>query len=111
MRFEFNARQDARPLERLVDGFIFLSGGIFVFVDSLALMADEHGFGGIRPEVVARELLDEAVAPLAARYDDAELERAAAILKAAMESIGRRFYPDHYDAGAVPGPPPGTRLH
>ena len=107
MRFEFNARPNARPLEQLVDGFIFLSGGIFAFIESLAVMADEHGFGGIRPEVVARELLDEAVAPLSSSYDDAELERAAQVLKAAIESIGRRFYPDQYEPGARSG----ARLH
>ena len=80
-----------------MDRCIFLSGGIFMFIDGLAIRAAEHGFAGkIRIEVIARELLDEAVAPLADDYDEAELERAVQILGDAIERIGRRFYAEHY---------------
>jgi hypothetical protein len=100
MRLDFSARPDAQPLEQLVDGFLFLSGGIFCFIDGLAMTADDHGFGGnIRLEVVARELLDGAVAPLASQYDESDLERAAEILRGAIESIGRQFYASQYESG------------
>ena len=81
-----------------MDRCIFLSGGIFMFIDGLAMTADTHGFGGkVRLEVIARELLDAAVEPLSSEYEEAELERAVEILGDAIERIGRRFYADHYD--------------
>jgi hypothetical protein len=103
MRLEFNARPNARPLEQLVDGFIFLSGGILQFLDGLDELAHETGFGGkVRIEVVARELLDGAVEPLAAKYDEADLERAAEVLRAAIDRIGRRFYAHQYEGDDSP---------
>lgn len=81
-----------------MDRCIFLSGGIFTFIDGLAVTAHAHGFAGkVRIEVIARELLDEAVKPLADDYDEAELERAVQILGDAIDRIGRRFYADQYE--------------
>ena len=97
-RVEFYPRPDATPLQQLVDGFIFLSGGIFQFVEGVAQRAEEWGFAGkIRLDVVTKDLLDEAVEPLAEQYSEAELERSMEILRGAIERIGRRFYSHEYD--------------
>jgi hypothetical protein len=97
MRLHFLARPDAQPLEQLVDGFIFLSGGIFDFLERLAATAEATGFGGkVRLDVVARDLLDRALAPLASDYDADRLASAAEVLGAAIERIGREFYAEQY---------------
>jgi hypothetical protein len=101
MRIEFSPRQDGQPLERLADRLIFLSGGIFQLIERLRAAADANGFGGkVRLNVVARELIDDALAPLASEYDSDELERAVVLLAQAIELIGREFYPEQYTEGA-----------
>ena len=80
MRLEFSAREDAAPLERIVDGLVFLSGGIWHLIERVGLAAEEHGFAGkVRLEVVTKDLLDMAVEPLAAEYSEGDLERASEI--------------------------------
>ena len=104
MRIEFLPRQGAEPLEQLADGLIFLSGGIFQLIEGVRAAADAYGFSGkVRLDVVVRELLDGALEPLASQYDSDDLERAAAILSAAIERIGREFFPEQYgDSSPIP---------
>lgn len=98
MRIEFSARPNADPLERIVDGFVFLSGGIFQLIERVGMAADAEGFGGkVRLDVIAKGLLDTAVEPLEEQYDADELERAAEILSVATERIGREFFSEQYD--------------
>ena len=101
MRIEFSPRKGADPLERLADGLIFLSGGIFQLIERVGAAADEWGFGGkVRLEVVVRELLDDALEPLASQYDSDELGRAVALLTAAIQLVGREFFPEQYADGS-----------
>ena len=94
----FDRRLDGTPLEQLVDSLIFLSGGIFEFVQGIAYRAEEFGFAGkVRIDVIAKQLLDEALEPLAEEHDHADLERAVDLLHAATERIGRKFYADQYE--------------
>ena len=103
MRIEFSPRQGGDPLEGLADGLIFLSGGIFQLIERVGAAADEWGFGGkVRLEVVVRGLLDDALKPLASQYEPDELDRAAALLRDAIQRIGREFFPEQYaDGGPV----------
>jgi hypothetical protein len=99
MRVKFTRRVDGEPLERLVDGFIFLSGGIFDLIERVGALADETGFGGkVRLHVVTRDLLDRAVESLADEFDPRELERAVEVLEAVTERIGREFYAHEYES-------------
>jgi hypothetical protein len=112
MRIEFSPRQHAEPLEQLADGLTFLSGGIFQLIERVGAAANAHGFGGkVRLDVVVRELLDGALEPLASEYDSDELERAVALLRAAIELVGREFFPEQYEGGSAAGTdPPPTRM-
>jgi hypothetical protein len=104
MRVEFLPRPDVGPLGQLADGFIFLSGGIFQLIERVGMAADANGFGGkVRIEVVTRDLLDGALEPLAAQYDEDELERAVGILSAAIERVGREFFSEEYEEGSQTG--------
>ena len=98
MRIEFKRRENGTPTQQLVDGFVFLSGGIFDLLRRVDYAAEQWGFGGkIRIEVVTRDLLEKALAPLAEQYPDDELERGTQILLEAIERVGRQFFPEHYD--------------
>jgi hypothetical protein len=105
MRIDISARQNGEPLERLADGLIFLSGGILQLIDRVGAAADEWGFAGkVRIEVVARGLIDDALAPLASEYESQELDRASALLSDAIDRVGREFFPEQYtdeSGGAV----------
>ena len=95
MRLQFHPRPDGQPLEQLADGFIFLSGGIFQVIDRVGMAAEQHGYAGkVRIEVVARDLVEGALAPLASQYDAPELERAASLLGDAITCVGRAFFSD-----------------
>jgi hypothetical protein len=100
MRIELLPRRQGEPLEQLADRLIFLSGGIFQLLERLRGAAEANGFGGkVRLDVVARQLVDDALAPLASEYDVDELERAVALLVEAIELVGREFFPEQYGEG------------
>lgn len=59
----------------------------------VGLAAEQHGYAGrVRLEVVTRDLVDSALQPLAAEYETTELERAAAVLRAAIDCVGRASF-------------------
>ncbi len=43
--------------------------------------------------------LDDALEPLGSQYDGDELDRAAALLRDAIDRIGREFFPEQYADG------------